>query len=285
MASGNKRGAKETGTMTRRLISKCMPALALAGAILLSLPPRADALLQAAISVDAGPSLLACDNVAAGGACPGGVAAVSDTNNAVGVLRSDPVLDLGGAPGLNAEVAIQTSVKGGLNTLSSSGTVIHNTDSAQHTIQLTIGDTGFLGPTVTVTSTGSGTWVDQTLPIGFGNTGILMQWFNDAADVQGANFAGDTPGIEVHTFQHAPTGTIDGTQSFSTDSGLLPINDPANFSMTLDNELTLGPGIRLESRGQAEAKPQLVVVPAPATLLLLGSALVLLGWRRRGSAA
>jgi hypothetical protein len=271
--------------MTRRLISKCMPALAVAGAILLSLPPRADALLQASLSVNGGPSLLACDNVAAGGACPGGVAAVSDTNSADGVLRTDAINNLGGVVGLNAEVAIQTSVKGPQNTLSSSGTVIHNTDSAQHAIQLTIGDTGFLGPTVTVTSTGSGTWVDQTSPIDFGNTGILMQWFNDAANVQGANFAGDTPGIEVHTFQHGPIGTTDGTQSFSTDSGIVPFTDPVNFSMTLDNELVLGPGIRLESRGQAESKPQQVVVPAPATLLLLGGGLALLGWRRWKSLA
>jgi hypothetical protein len=49
--------------------------------------------------------------------------------------------------------------------------------------------------------------------------------------------------------------------------------------MTLDNELVLGPGIRLESRGQALSKP-LVEVPMPPTawLILLGGLVGL--WRR-----
>jgi hypothetical protein len=287
MANRNERGEKETGTMTRRLISNCMPALALAGAILLSLPPRADALLQAVAQIDAGPILRACDGVLAGGACLGGVATFSDINPAVGRLDT-----LGATIGdITFGLAAQTADKGALNTLSSSGTQIQNSGAGAHTITLTISDIDFLGPAVTFTATGSGTWVD---PVGtaaiFGTSAIQMEWWNDPANVQGANTPGNTPGNLVFgVFPDGFDDPVDGTnnQSFAFNSGPnqpLAIPDPGNFSMTLDNTLVLGPGIRLESRGQAESKPQ-VLVPAPATLLLLGSALALFGWRRRGSAA
>jgi hypothetical protein len=277
--------------MTRWLIRKCMPALALAGAILLSLAPRADALLQAAASIDGGATILACDNVLAGGACTGGgVATVSDTNPAIGTLTTAGFV----SGDISVDVAVQTSLKspgpGGLNTLSSSGTVIQNLGAVAHTIALTIGDTSFNGPASEFTVTGSGTWVDQTLPAAFGGTTITMEWFNDPLNGQGAQDVGDTPGNLVNTATNAPVDGI-SNQSFGgpltafNASGALAFPDDLLFSMTLDNVLLLGPGIRLESRGQAESKPQLAVVPAPATLLLLGSALALLGWRRWGSAA
>jgi PEP-CTERM motif len=267
--------------MTRRLITKCMPALALAGAILLSLPPRADADLQAAASIDAGPLILACDqNVCAGGAIP----TILDVDPLVGSLATIPFV----SGDISVSFAVQTSVKspgaGGLNTLSSGGTFVQNNGIVNHDIQLTISDTSFNGPASVFTATGSGTWVDQTLPAAYGGSTITMEWFNDPLNAQGAESVGDTPGFLVFSDTDTPA---DGTnnQSFSFNfAGALVNPDPGLFSMTLDNEFTLGPGIRLESRGQALAKPQLAV-PAPATLLLLGSALVLLGWRRRGSAA
>jgi hypothetical protein len=142
--------------MTRRLISKCMPALALAGAILFSLPPSADATLQSAASIDGGPSLLACDNnLCAGGAVP----TFLDLNPAVGTLATGPAV-LG--TDISVSFAVHTSIKspgpGGLNTVSSSGTVIENTGTVAHTILFTISDTSFNGPTSQFTTTGSGTW-------------------------------------------------------------------------------------------------------------------------------
>jgi hypothetical protein len=241
--------------MTRWLIRKCMPALALAGAILLSLAPRADALLQAAAQIDGGAILRACDNVLAGGACGGGLATFSDTNAAIGTL-STAATTIGD---ITIEAAVQTSVKspgaGGLNTLSSGGTVIANTGAVDHTILLTISDTSFVGPSSQFTVTGSGTWVDQSLPAVFGNTEITMEWWNDPANVQGANTPGDTPGFLVNTATNAPVDGI-SNQSFGGPgtgfnvSGALANPDPGDFSMTLDNTLVLGPGIRLESRSR-----------------------------------
>jgi hypothetical protein len=193
--------------------------------------------------------------------------------------------------------AVQTSTKSAgpsaLNTLSSSGTVVQNVDVVAHNLLFVISDIDYNGPSTVFGTTGSGTWVDQTLPAVFGGSTIAMEWFNDPANTQGAIFPTDTPGNLINAAADTPQ---DGTsvQSFGGPAtafnvaGTLAVPDPDLFSMTLGNALVLGPGIRLESRGQAEVKPQgeiPPVVPAPATLLLLGSALGLLGWRRWKSPA
>ena len=207
-----------------------------------------------------------------------------DVNPAVGSLGT-----IGALVGtINVSFSLQTSDKsagpGGLNTLSSSGTQIENIGALADTILFTISDTDFLGPAFSFTTTGSGTWVDPRAPdAAFGGSTITMEWWNDPANAQGADTPGDNPGIMVATFTDTPTGTTNN-QSFSNRFNAGAINDPGLFSMTLDNTLVLGPGIRLESRGQAESKPT-AAVPAPATLLLLGSALGLLGWRRWKSPA
>jgi hypothetical protein len=244
-------------------------------------PALAHATLQAAVSLDGGASLTACDqNLCAGG----GVPTFSDTNPTVGILATAP----GFIGPIDVSFVVQTSVKatdpGTLNTLSSAGTVVQNTDTVPHTLQLTIGDTDYLGPALEFTATGSGTWVDQTLPALFGGSTITMAWWNDPANAQGADLAGDTPGLLLNTATNTP---VDGTSNQSFGS-IAPFNvsgavfDPTNFSMTLDNELVLGPGIRLESRGQALSKPLVAIsMPPTAWLLLLGG---LVGLRRRSEA-
>jgi hypothetical protein len=246
--------------------------------LVLLTPALAQATLQAAVNLDGGASVLACDqNLCAGGAVP----TFLDTNPTLGVLATDPIVI-----GLvSASFAVQTAVAGVLNTLSSGGTVVENLDGVAHTLQLTIGDTEFLGPAQTFTATGSGTWVDPTAPATYGGSVITMAWFNDPANGQGAEFAGDTPGLLLATATNTP---VDGlpNQSFGGPGGPFNVSgavlDPGLFSMTLDNALVLGPGIRLESRGQALSKP-LVAVPMPpaAWLMVLGG---LVGLRRRRGA-
>jgi len=103
----------------------------------------------------------ACDqNACAGGGAP----TILNVNPTVGILSTLPVT----ISGISVEFAIQTSVKspapGGLNTLSSAGTVVQNIDPVAHTILFSISDTSFNGPASQFTTTGSGTWLDQTLP-------------------------------------------------------------------------------------------------------------------------
>jgi hypothetical protein len=249
--------------------------LVLMGLLLLT-PGLAQATLQAAVNLDGGASVLACDqNLCAGGAVPTFV----DTNPTLGVLATDPIVI-----GLvSASFAVQTSVKGALNTLSSGGTVIENLDGIAHTLRLTIGDTDFLGPAQTFTATGSGTWVDPTSPAAYGGSTITMSWFNDPTNGQGAEFAGDTPGLLLAIATDTPVDGIPN-QSFGGPGGPFNVSgavlDPADFSMTLDNTLVLGPGIRLESRGQALAKPLVAVPMPPAAWLMVLGGLVMLRRRR-----
>jgi hypothetical protein len=253
--------------------------LGVLASLLLLLPGLAHATLQAAVSLDGGPSLLACDqNTCAGGAVP----TILDVNAAVGVLTTAG-FTLGD---LSINAAVQTSVQGPLNTLSSGGTVIQNLGDVPHTILLTISDTNFLGPASQFTLTGSGTWVDPIAPVEYNGSAITMAWWNDAANTQGAQFAGDTPGVLLATAMHTPLDGIPA-QSFGGPGGPFNVSgvvlDPADFSMTLDNTLVLGPGIRLESRGQALSKP--VAVSGPATAWLVGLGLLGMARRARGDRA
>jgi hypothetical protein len=74
----------------------------------------------------------------------------------------------------------------------------------------------------------------------------------------------------VDTF--SATQTLARSQSFShNNTG--PVNDPTNFSMTLQATGTLAAGAQLLSRGQTETKEQ-VSIKEPGSLALLGAALL-----------
>ena len=181
------------------------------------LPPRADAILQSAASIDGGPALTACDqNVCAGGGAP----TFLDIDPAVGVLSSNPVTIGGVSVSFNVQTSVKSAGPGGLNTISSAGTAVQNVDTVAHTILFTIGDTDFIGPAFVFTATGSGTWVDQTLPAAFGGTTITMEWWNDPANTQGADSPGDTPGFLVNTATDTPE---DGT-SVQSFGGPVPLS-------------------------------------------------------------
>jgi hypothetical protein len=192
-----------------------------------------------------------------------------DTNATTGIIQiADQTIN-----GVVVNGSIQTSTKGSVNVLDTSSLSIINNNATATAITFTVGDTDFVGPATSFVSSGSGTFSGPT-----GST-ITLNWFDDPNNVQGGQSAGDTPGILVDTF--SATQTLARSQSFShNDIG--PVDDPTNFSMTLQATGTLQPGAQLLSRGQTETKEQ-VAIREPASLAMLGGALLTMGffWRRR----
>jgi PEP-CTERM motif len=231
------------------------------------MPLQAHALLSLAGDAS-GVNFCAADQQISG--CGFGIA-LPDTNPVVNTLA----LGTAGSPlvigGLSILGSVSTATSGALNILDSSSLTINNISSATVTTHWTVSATGFLPPVVTSFLSGSGTWVTAA-----GST-ITLTWFNDPANRQGAGTSTDRPGTLLATFSDVANGPAD---SFSFSS-VVPVSDPAPFSMTLGIDLTLVPGGSLISRGQTEIKPQGTAVPEPNTLVLVGLGLGLIGLRRR----
>jgi len=172
--------------------------------------------------------------------------------------------------------SIQTSVgtlanPGPLDILNASSLSLINVSGASVTTTTAISDTDFVGPVSSFVSSGSGVW--QTA----GGSTVMLNWFNDPTNTQGADTATDTPGTRIDTFTSTAVG---GADSFShNNSG--PISDPGLFSMTLQASGTLIAGGELLNRGQTEIKTP-TAAPEPASLAILGLGLLgLAGIRRR----
>ena len=118
-----------------------------------------------------------------------------------------------------------TSTIGSTNILTSATLFMSNpAGNGDVTGSIAIGQTSFQGPANTVEATGSITWTNAD-----GST-IDMFWFDDPTNQQGAETPFDRPGNQVYTDSDTAVGILD---SFSTNSGILPVNDPGAFSMTV----------------------------------------------------
>lgn len=236
---------------------------AVAGFALLGAPRDAHAVLQLFATVGA-VNFQAIDNV------------LNDVDPVLGQLALAPT----NVGGLNVQGSFHTSSRAsGNNFLTSGSSSVTNTTGAPVMADVVVGDNNFIGPAFTVTTTGSGTWTNAA-----GST-ILLRYFDDPANAQPADSAGDAPGNLVDSFSDTAVGPLD---SFSHNAGPLPlaIPDLANFSMTLRFTFTLVGGGQLVSRGQSMLKP-VGVIPEPGTMVMAIAGLPLVGlaaWRRRRKA-
>lgn len=194
-----------------------------------------------------------------------------DTNVAVGQLQvANQTI-----AGVEIVGSSQFQTIGPTNFLNTSSFQFINHNLFDATVQLSIGGTNYLGPVSSYSASGSGTWQSAD------TSSILLQWFADAANAQGADNPLDFPGIMLASFADVANGAADAF-SYSTTG---PFAAAGLHSMTLGTSgvLDAWDGIAgnesvLVGRSQTLLTTQ---VPEPGTVLLLGAALLGAGLTRR----
>jgi hypothetical protein len=200
--------------------------------------------------------------------------AACDVNPAIGTLQLSATTVNGVTASGELDMSSGTPANPGLNFLNSSVLTVINNSGTVKTVDVIVSDTDFKGPVSMAAVAGAGTWQSTK------NSTITMNWFDDPANVQGADGTGNTPGTLIGTFTNTATAIVQG---FSY-SNAVPITDRSLFSMTVQSIYTLQPGGELLNRGQTEVK---TAIPEPTTwaLMLLGFAgLGIAGWRKARSA-
>ena len=200
--------------------------------------------------------------------------AICDTNPAVGTIQ----LANQTFAGVQVNGSITTSVgtpanPGPLDVLNATSLSIINTNGVSVDFNTAISDTDFKGPVSSFTASGSGTFQEAD------GSSVTLGFFDDPTNTQGANTSTDAPGTEVFSFSHTAVGSAD---SFSqNETG--PASDTGPFSMTLTTSGTLIAGGELINNGRTIIKTPTTSVSEPAPLMLLGAALLGVGWciRRR----
>jgi hypothetical protein len=233
--------------------------LAVAGLIAAVSAP-AHAVLQIAADVSGTPFFCA-DNSPTG----------CDKNPAVGVIQlADDTLN-GVAVNGSIQLSTGTPANPGLDLLDTSSLSVINGSGATRVVTVAVSDTSFSAPVKSFHLTGSGTWVNAA------GSSLLLKWFDDPANTQGADTAFDAPGDLLGTFMSAGSNPL---LSFSTDQKGA-VSDTGPFSMTLWAQATLNPGGVLLDRGQGEVKTP---IPELSTWAMIGlgfAALGFAGYRRK----
>jgi hypothetical protein len=191
------------------------------------------------------------------------------------VLGTPGIIDLNAFPqNLNGvlvtgEIGQQTISP--LIELISTATKILNTNGATAVIQAVLSGMNFPGPANASQLSASGQW--SATP----GSSVTAKWFNDPANGLGATSFNDTPGNQIGGTYVSPAATPDPLSSYSFTSPIFPLGAPdlGLFSMTEQWTYVLAASGSLDSRGQTEIAFD--VIPEPASMMLLGTAMAGLG--------
>ena len=156
-----------------------------------------------------------------------------------------------------------------------SQTITNNTGSTA-TILFAVSGTSFTAPTAIYNAAGSITYQNAV-----GST-VDLQWYGDTANDQGASTPADLPGVLLEDHSFTSTTIAD---AFATGNltGPFATSSPFSWTMSANGTLISGATATISNRGQVITN-DVVAVPEPGTLGILGSSLAAMGWfvnRRR----
>ncbi len=189
-----------------------------------------------------------------------------DTNATLGILDVG-TLSLGGVDVFGTFQTQQVATTAGtFNRLDTTSFNIVNNTGSDASITVAVGGTSFAGPVESYTASATTNFSTAE------GSSFLLNFYGDAGNTQGADTSTDTPGSLLET----TSGTVTlQSQGFSfNESG--SFIDPDLFSLTLFADAILAAGGTLTNRTQSIVLEQ-VAIPEPASLALLGGALLGMG--------